>query len=116
MRIEWEQGDVEGVAYFGDEWAAASLLRSWGSCADLAETRGTGSPLSFALSPDHKVLVSASEACLGTSSEQANDTSSNASAEMESATSEPSSRDDRAYEELLEVLTRAVDRLKLDWP
>ncbi len=27
-----------------------------------------------------------------------------------------SSRDEKAYEELLEVVTRAVDRLHLDWP
>ncbi|MCJ8744065.1 hypothetical protein PDJAM_G00102090, partial [Pangasius djambal] len=33
-----------------------------------------------------------------------------------SATSERSSRDDRAFEELLEVVTNAVARLKLDWP
>lgn len=52
----------------------------------------------------------------GTSSEQAEDTSSLASAEIKSATSERSSHDDKAYQELLEVVTRAVERLKLDWP
>ncbi|RXN28352.1 extracellular calcium-sensing receptor-like protein [Labeo rohita] len=36
--------------------------------------------------------------------------------DLESATSERSSCDDKTYEELLEVVTRAVDRLKLDWP
>lgn len=76
----------------------------------------TGPPLSLVLSPDHEVLASASEACFSASSERAKDTSSHASAEMESATSERSSRDDRAYEELLEVVTRAADRLKLNWP
>ncbi|KAI2642464.1 Lamina-associated polypeptide 2, isoform alpha [Labeo rohita] len=36
--------------------------------------------------------------------------------ETESATSERSSRDDRAFEELLEVVSHKVARLKLDWP
>ncbi len=101
------------LAFFKDERAVAPSLGSWGSRVDLVEVRGTGS---LALSPDHEVLASASEACFGASSERAEDTSSHASAEMESATSERSSRDDRAYEELLEVVTQAVDRLKLDWP
>ena len=57
-----------------------------------------------------------SQARPGASSERPEETSSLASVEMESGTSERSSRDDRAYEELLEVVTRAVDRLKLDWP
>ncbi len=77
-----------------------------------------GTPLSLVLSPDREVLASVSEARPGTSAEWAENTSSLASAEMEveRATSERSSRDDKAYEELLEVVTRAVDRLKLDWP
>ncbi len=50
------------------------------------------------------------------SSEWADETSSLASGEVESATSVHSSRDEKAYEELLEVVTRAVDRLHLDWP
>ncbi len=104
------------LAFFKDERAVAPSLGSWGSRVDLVEAHGMGPPLSLALSPDHEVLASASEACFGASSERAEDTSSHASAEMESATSERSSRDDRAYEELLEVVTRAVARLKLDWP
>ncbi len=103
------------LAFFKDERAVAPSLGSWGSHVDLVEAHGMGPPLSLALSPDHEVLASASEACFGASSEWAEDTSSHASAEMESATSERSSRDDRAYEELLEVVTRAVARLKLDW-
>ncbi len=39
-----------------------------------------------------------------------------ASGEVESATSVHSSHDEKAYEELLEVVTWAVDRLHLDWP
>jgi hypothetical protein len=89
---------------------------SWGSRADLLEARETDSPLSLALSPEHEALASTSEARFGASSERAEETSSHASAEVESAASERSSRDDRAYEELLEVVTRAVERLNLDWP
>ncbi len=57
-----------------------------------------------------------SQARFGVSSERADETSSFASGEVESATSVRSSRDEKAYEELLEVVTRAVDRLHLDWP
>ncbi len=96
---------------------------SWGSRVDLAKARETDSPLSLALSPDHEALASISQARFGVSSERADETSlfwgslaSLASGEVESATSVRSSRDEKAYEELLEVVTRAVDRLHLDWP
>ncbi len=36
--------------------------------------------------------------------------------ETESTTSERSSSDDKAFEELLEVVTHTVARLKLNWP
>ncbi|KAI2649994.1 ORF V: Enzymatic polyprotein [Labeo rohita] len=106
------------LAFFKDEQAAAPLAAVLGVEFDLAEARETGTPLSLAISPDREVLASVSEARPGTSSERAEDTASLASAEIdiESATSERSSRNDKAYEELLEVVTRAVDRLKLDWP
>ncbi|KAM9440467.1 E3 ubiquitin-protein ligase RNF14-like [Clarias gariepinus] len=39
-----------------------------------------------------------------------------ASGEMEVATSERSSKEDKEYEELLKVITRAVERLHIDWP
>lgn len=105
------------LAFFKNyEPADSPSLRSWGSRVDLAEARGTTPPLSLALSPDHEALASVSQARPGASSERPEETSSVASVEMESATSERSSRDDKAYEELLEVVTRAVDRLKLDWP
>ncbi len=60
----------------------------------------TDSPLSLALSPDHEAIASVSQAHFGVSSEQADE----------------SSRDEKDYEGLLEVVTRAVDRLHLDWP
>ncbi len=94
----------------------AFFKSSWGSRVDLAEARETDSPLSLALSPDHEALASVSQARFGVSSERADETSSFASGEVESATSVRSSRDEKAYEELLEVVTRAVDRLHLDWP
>ncbi len=94
----------------------AFFKSSWGSRVDLAEARETDSPLSLALSPDHEALASVSQARFGVSSERADETSSLASGEVESATSVRSSRDEKAYEELLEVVTRAVDRLHLDWP
>ncbi|KAI2656086.1 Transposon Ty3-G Gag-Pol polyprotein [Labeo rohita] len=88
-----------------------SSLQSWGSRVDLAEARETGTPLSLAISPDQEVLASVSEARPGASSERAEDTSSLASAEidLESATSEHSSRDDKAYEELLGVVAGGRD-------
>ncbi len=89
---------------------------SWGSRVDLAEARETDSPLSLTFSPDHEALASVSQARFGVSSEWADETSSLASGEVESATSVHSSSDEKAYEELLEVVTRAVDRLHLDWP
>ncbi len=84
---------------------------------DLAEAREMDSPLSLALLPDHEAIASVSQARFCVSSERADETSSLASGEVESATSVRSSRDkEKDYEELLEVVTRAVDRLHLDWP
>ncbi len=97
------------LAFFRDERAAAPSFRSWG-------LRETAPPHSLTLSPDQEVLAPISEARPGTSSERVKDTSSLASAEIESPTSERATRNDKAYEELLEVVTRAVGRLKLDWP
>ncbi len=88
----------------------------WGLRVDLAEARETDSPLSLALSPDHEDIASVSQARFGVSSERADETSSLGSGEVESATSVCSSRDEKDYEGLLEVVTRAVDRLHLDWP
>ncbi len=80
----------------------AFFRSSWGSRVDLAEAR--------------EALASVSQARVCVSSERAEETSSLASGEVESATSERSSRDEKAYEELLELVTRTVDRLHLDWP
>ncbi len=57
----------------------------WGWRVDLAEARETDSPLSLALSPDHEALASVSQARFGVSSERADETSSFASGEVESA-------------------------------
>ncbi|ROL53168.1 hypothetical protein DPX16_23787 [Anabarilius grahami] len=91
---------------------SAPALRSWGSQMDLADERETGPALSPDLSPDPRVSSRDPEAHSGASSAHAGDDDSL----LEFAASERSSRDDKAVEELLEVVTRAVARLKLDWP
>ncbi len=53
-------------------------------------------PLSLALSPDHEALASVSQARICVSSERADETSSLASGEVESATLVRSSRDEKA--------------------
>lgn len=65
--------------------------------------------LYLVLSPGHNVLVPASGALSGASSDLAKDVGSFSSADMqfESAASECSSQDDRAYEELIEVVTHS---------
>ncbi len=71
------------------------------------------------LLPDHEVLATASEVCPATFLDQAEDVAALASVEMEieSATSERSSHDYKTYlKHIIEVVTRAVARLKLDWP
>ncbi len=113
------EGECEHCDLFSIKVLRARLAffkASWGSRVDLAEAREIGPPLSLALSPDREALASVSQARLGASSERTEENSSLASGEMESATSERSSHDERACEELLEVVTRAVQRLHLDWP
>lgn len=70
------------------------------------------------LYPDHDVSVLTAEAHPGASSEQAKDVGSLLSGNMETerAASEHSSHNDKVFEELLEVVTNAVARLKLDCP
>ncbi len=71
------------------------------------------------LLPDQEVLATASEVCPATSLDQAEDAAALASVEMEieSATFERSSRNYKTYlKHILEVVTRAVARLKMDWP
>ncbi|ROI84191.1 hypothetical protein DPX16_19963 [Anabarilius grahami] len=91
---------------------SAPALRSWGSQMDLADERETGPALSPDLSPDPRVSSRDPDAHSGASSAHAGDDDSL----LEFAASERSSRDDKAVEELLEVVTRAVARLQLDWP
>ena len=100
------------LAFFKEKPRAAA--HSWGSRADLADAHETEFPLSLALSPDQEVLASTSQARSGASCEGAEEFSSLAS--MEVASSQRSSSADRAFEELLEVITRAAERLHIDWP
>lgn len=73
---------------------------------------------SFVLLPECSVLMSAADVHPGASSERAEEAISLASGNMdiESTASECSSRDDKSFGELLEVVTYTVARLKLNWP
>ncbi len=66
------------------------------------------------LSPDCIILVPTAEVCPGASSERAEDASYLASSDMEIESD--GSHNDKAFEELLEMVTCVVSRLKLDWP
>ncbi|XP_056622671.1 uncharacterized protein LOC130435844 [Triplophysa dalaica] len=87
-----------------------------GSRFVFTEARETDTSASLVHSPNRGVLASASEACPGTSSEPAEDEVSLVSAGLDSSASGRSSRDIKAVEDLLGAVTKAVDRLKLDWP
>ncbi len=100
------------LAFFKEERATTPSLRSWDLCINLAEAREAGPSLSLVLSPDREVLAATSDARGGTSLDRPEDTSSLASAKMEieSATSRHSSHKDKAFEDLLNVVTWAVAR------
>lgn len=76
---------------------------------DLAEGQEAGPFLYLVLQPDRDVLVPASGALSGASSDLAKDVGSLFSADMqfESAATECSSQDDRVYEELIKAVTRS---------
>ncbi len=95
------------LAFFKEERATTPSLRSWDLCINLAEAREAGPSLSLVLSPDREVLAATSDARGGTSLDRPEDTSSLASAKMEieSATSRHSSHKDKAFEDLLNVVT-----------
>ncbi|KAI2655577.1 Transposon Ty3-G Gag-Pol polyprotein [Labeo rohita] len=96
---------------------AERALHSWGSQLDLLEGMETGVPLSSA-SPSRSAARSAgSEARTAVSSPRGSGStvrlSSSEGAEVEIVEETPQSVQ---YEELLEVVTRAVEKLKIDWP
>ncbi|KAL0151133.1 hypothetical protein M9458_053646 [Cirrhinus mrigala] len=96
---------------------AERRLHSWGSQLDLLEGMETGDPLSPA-SPSRSVARSAgTEARSAVSSPRGTSStlrlSSSEEADIESVEETPQSEQ---YEEQLEVVTRAVEKLKIDWP
>ncbi|KAA0718348.1 hypothetical protein E1301_Tti019223 [Triplophysa tibetana] len=102
------------LAFFKRDRATSSS--SWGSRFELAEAREADPSASPVHSPNRDVLASASGACFGTSPEPAEDEASLVSAGLDSTASERSSRDTKAIEDLIGAVTKAVDRLHLDWP
>ncbi|KAI2661618.1 Transposon Ty3-G Gag-Pol polyprotein [Labeo rohita] len=95
---------------------AERALHSWGSQLDLLEGMETGVPLSSA-SPGRSAARSAgSEARTAVSSPRGSGStvrlSSSEGGEVEIVDTPQSVQ----YEELLEVVTRAVEKLKIDWP
>ncbi|KAI2645311.1 Transposon Ty3-G Gag-Pol polyprotein [Labeo rohita] len=96
---------------------AERALHSWGSQLDLLEGMETGVPLSSP-SPSRSAARSAgSEARTAVTSPRGSGStvrlSSSEGAESEIVEETPQSVQ---YEELLEVVTRAVEKLKIDWP
>ncbi|KAL0201683.1 hypothetical protein M9458_004870, partial [Cirrhinus mrigala] len=98
---------------------AERVLHSWGSQLDLLEGMETGDPLSPSLPGRSDARSEGSEArTAATSSQGAGSSlllSSSEDVDLESAIEEPLPQS-LQYEELLEVATRAVDKLKIDWP
>ena len=118
-----ETGECEHCELFSVKMLRARLnyfqtaptFSSEGSRAGLRDERATGPSLSLAVSPDPRILSRDLEARSGASSIHEEDDISLESSGDEQA-SERSSRERKSVEELLEVVTRAVDRLQLDWP
>ncbi|XP_060741844.1 uncharacterized protein LOC132856323 [Tachysurus vachellii] len=105
---------------------AARRLRSWGSQVELAEAeQETGVSLSLALSPDsvRSVSVSGARTAISPDPEEGMLLSASGSEELDvggdvlSPSVKPNEREQSVtFEELLEVVSRAVGRLNLDWP
>ncbi|KAI2647309.1 Transposon Ty3-G Gag-Pol polyprotein [Labeo rohita] len=98
---------------------AERALHSWGSQLDLLEGMETGDPLSPSLTGRSVARSEGSEARTVVTSPQGAGSSlllsSSEEVDLESAIEEPLPQSPQ-YEELLEVVTRAVDKLKIDWP
>lgn len=89
--------------YIYSQWRGRSKLD-----VNLGEGQETGPPSSLALSPDHVFPKPNSERHPSASSDRAEDESSLGEMDIECAASERSSRDDRSYYELIEVITYSV--------
>ncbi|KAK2869830.1 hypothetical protein Q8A67_024222 [Cirrhinus molitorella] len=119
-----EGGQVRAPAGSGPAAAEAQRrLLSWGSQVDLVEGSETGSSLSQSLTARSTVPSQGSEARAAVSSPPREDPALHLSSSEEvdvmsvdteeTVSSPPQSL---AYEELVEVVTRAVSKLNLDWP
>ncbi|KAL0161741.1 hypothetical protein M9458_045466, partial [Cirrhinus mrigala] len=98
---------------------AERVLRSWGSQMDLLEGMETGDPLSSSLPGRSAAHSEGSEARAAATSSQGTGSSlhlsSSEGGDLES-TAEEASPQSVQYEELLEVVTRAVAKLNINWP
>ncbi|XP_048037449.1 uncharacterized protein LOC125262674 [Megalobrama amblycephala] len=99
---------------------AQRRLHSWGSQMELAEGVETGPALSRPLPASPSAFSQAAEARAAVSSPQreapALHLSSSEEVDVMSVGEEEPPSSSPAYEELLEVVTRAVAKLKIDWP
>ncbi|KAL0181749.1 hypothetical protein M9458_024155, partial [Cirrhinus mrigala] len=98
---------------------AVRALHSWGSQMDLLEGMETGDPLSSSLPGRSDARSEGSEARIAATSSQGTGSSlhlsSSEEGDLESAVEEPLPQAPQ-YEELLEVVTLAVQKLNIDWP
>ncbi|KAL0183577.1 hypothetical protein M9458_019273, partial [Cirrhinus mrigala] len=96
---------------------AERRLHSWGSQLDLLEGMETGDPLSPSSPSRSGARSQGSEARSAATSPQgtASTLRISSSEEVESECAEVAPQSPQ-YEELLEVVTRAVEKLKIDWP
>ncbi|KAL0175974.1 hypothetical protein M9458_028304, partial [Cirrhinus mrigala] len=98
---------------------AERALHSWGSQMDLLEGMETGDPLSSSLPGRSDARSEGSEARITATSSQGTGSSlhlsSSEEGDLESAVEEPLPQSPQ-YEELLEVVTRAVQKLNINWP
>ncbi|KAI2651994.1 Transposon Ty3-G Gag-Pol polyprotein [Labeo rohita] len=98
---------------------AERRLHSWGSQLDLVEGMETGDPLSSASPTRSAARPSGSEACAAVSSPRgsASTLAISSSEEVDVVSvDEAAAPQFPQYEELLEVVTRAVAKLSIDWP
>ncbi|KAI2662194.1 2-oxoisovalerate dehydrogenase subunit beta, mitochondrial [Labeo rohita] len=98
---------------------AERALHSWGSQMDLLEGMEMGDPLSPSLPGRSAARSEGSEARTAATSSQGMGSSLHLSSSEEGdleSTAEEASPQSVQYEELLEVVTRAVAKLNIDWP
>ncbi len=123
-RLAFFREDAQARVPQGSGPAAAKAqrrLRSWGSQIDLSAEEETGTALSLA-SPDRfSASYQGWEACAAVSSApiEAHTLQLSNSVELDAANArdtEDSPPQSHAYEELVELVTRAVEKLSIDWP